>query len=420
MQHETVNPELFRWNRKRFAREMREDSVAVFCSNDEVGSNGNQHCRYRQNPDLYYLTGVTQPETVLVLAPNTAKQGFAEVLFVRRPDHVDARRAGTGLELPQAAQLSGIEQVLFVDALEGVLHELVLLASRVYVNGREDRHAYSEAPARDLRFAERLMRLYPAHKYHRAQPILKKIGMVKSAPEVGLISKAAELANVGLRACAKTLRAGAAEHAVEAAAVAAVIAGGAQGLAHPTRVAAGRRTLFPGYDANAGTLGAGELVSVQLGVTYAGYHASVARALPVDGAFDLRQREAYDYVVSALQFGTNALVPGATLPECEAALRDRLHTVCRQLGLRTARPGVDYAEGCYFHVGRHLRDPYLPYAPLQSGMVLACEPGVYLHDDGFGVQLRNVILVTDQGPVNLTASVPLAIDEVEALAGVTA
>ena len=419
MQTESVNPELFRWNRKRFARAMREDSIAVFCSNDEVGSNGAQHCRFRQNPDLYYLSGISQPETVLVLAPNTAKQGFEEVLFIRRPDHRDVRQRGPGLKRQQAAQLSGVSQVLFIDELDSVLHELILLASRVYINSREHTHAYSEAPARDVRFAERLMKLYPAHKYHRAQPILKQIGMVKSAPEVGLISKATELAGEAFRACAKTVEPGVAEHAVEAVAVSTMIAGGAQGLAHPSRVAGGRRALYPAYDANSGSLEAGTTCTVQLGVAYAGYHSSIARVLPVDGSFDLRQREVYEMLESALRFGASALVPGATLPELEAQLSDRLATICSQLGYRTARQGHDFSESCFAHLGRNLRDPYQPYAPLQSGMVISCGPGLFLHEEKLGMQLRNLILVTDEGPVDLSARVPLAIDEVESLFGVT-
>jgi len=416
----TINSELFNWNRRRFMRHMREDSIAVFFSNDLVSSNGETHRRYRQHPDLYYLTGVTQAETVLILAPNTAKQGFEEVLFIRRPDTRAARLRGPGIDLQQAAQLSGIQQVCFIDELDDHLHELVLLASRIYINSREARHAYSEAPARDLRFAERLMRLYPAHKYHRAQPILKKIGMVKSAPEVGLMSAAIDLARSGFVAASREIRPEKNEQEIEAAISSALIAGGAYGFAHPIRVASGGMTLYPEYDTNSGVLINDSLVQVQVGVAYAGYHASVARVFPASGSFTLRQRKVYEGVEQSLQAGMMNLVPGSSLPECERQLRSQVEESLAALGLPSVQVGTHFPAECYAHIGRNLRDPYEAYAPLQSGMVVTCAPAFYLPEENFGVLLRNVVLVTDEGPVDLTTSIPTAYQAIEEMLGVLA
>ena len=398
-------------------RQMQDDSIAVFFSNDLISSNGATFHRYRQHPDLYYLTGINQPETVLVLAPKTAKQGYEEVLFIRRPDTRAASLRGPGIDLQQAAQLSGIRQVCFLDEMDDTLHDLVLLARRIYINSREDRHAYSEAPARDLRFAERLMRLYPAHKYHRAQPILKKIGMVKSAPEVGLISAAIELAFAGLQSAAKEIRPARNEQEVEAAISSAVIAGGAQGLAHPIRVASGAMTLYPEYDTNSNVLTEDELVQIQVGVMYAGYNASIARTFPVSGSFTDRQRAVYDAVESCLQAGMTSLVPGSSIPECERHLRNQLETSLEAFGVVNAQTGVHFPVECFSHTGRNLKDPHEAYAPLQSGMVMTCAPAIYLPNENFGVLLRNVILVTDEGPVNLSSSVATSSEHIEEMLG---
>ena len=411
-------PDLFRYNRARFARQMLEQSVAVFCSNDQIASNGETGMRFRQNPDLYYLSGITQPDTVLVLAPGTAKQGFEELLFIRRPDHRDTRLRGPGLTLAEAEAASGIAQVCYLDELDDVLHGLVLLATRIYVNAREDAYAYSDAAPRDLRFAERLMKQYPAHKYHRAQPILKTIGMVKSRPEVDLIAKAAHLAHAGLLAAAAYVQPGNAEYRVEAAAAEAIIAGGADGLAHPVRVASGAATLYPEYDANRATLGEEGLVQIHIGVRVNGYHATLARVLPLGHGLSPRQREAYTALIDLLEVGMAQLLPGTTLSECERQSRLALEKTCRELGIDAASAGVHYPTQVYNHVGRHVKDPHDPYAPLQRGMVIACGPALYFPEDGFGMQLRDLVLVTDEGPVNLTAAVPLELDEVEQLAGV--
>ena len=412
-----VTPDLFRYNRARFARQMLEHSVAVFCSNDQVSSNGELGVRFRQNPDLYYLSGITQPDTVLVLAPDTARSGYEEVLFIRRPDHRDTRLRGAGLTIAQASSHSGIARVCFLDELDAVLHELVLLASRIYVNAREDAHAYSDAAPRDLRFAERLMKQYPAHKYHRAQPILKSIGMVKSRPEVDLIARAAPLAHAGFMAAAAYVQPGNTEYRVEAAAAEAIIAGGADALAYPVRVASGEATLYPDYDANRATLGEEGLVQVQIGVRVSGYHATVARVFPLGQGLTARQREVYAALVELLARGTAQLLPGTTLSECERQLRASLEEVCKQLGIDDASAGTPFSAQVYHHVGRHVHDPHDAYAPLQRGMVIACGPAIYVSEEGFGMQLRDLVLVTDEGPVNLTAEVPLDLTEIEQMAG---
>ena len=415
-----VDPALYGRNRRRFAREMLADSVAVFLANDLASSNGAARARFRQNPDLHYLTGVTQPETALLIAPATGARGYAEVLFIRRPDHRATRFSGPGLDLERAAAVSGVRHVRYLDELDGVLHEFVALAARIYVNTREDRHAYSEAPGPDLRYAERLRRAYPAHKYHRAQPILRKIAVVKSAEEVALIREAAALAGRGLRAAAAAVAPGRPEHVAEAAALAEVIGAGAAGLAHPVRVASGANALYPEYEANAGVVGAHDAVQLHVGVTWAGYHASVARVRPAPGGFGDRRRAVYARVEAALEAAIASLLPGATLEECERELRERLVVAAAELGVDAPAAGTHLPPRVFHHVGRYLRDPHAPDTPLQDGMTVTCEPALYLPGEGIGVQLRSIALVTDQGPEDLTADLPVALASIEEGAGALA
>jgi len=264
------------------------------------------------------------------------------------------------------------------------------------------------------------MRLYPAHKYHRAQPILKKIGMVKSAPEVGLIGAAVNLIHAGLQAGAGEIRPNQKEQEIEAAMHSAIIAGGAHGLAHPIRVASGSMSLYPEYDINSGSLEDERLVQLQLGVVYAGYNASIARAFPVNGTFSEHQAKVYQGVENCLYDGMKSLVPGSSLPECERQLRNRLQEVLETLGYAAGHVGVHFPTECYSHIGRNLRDPYEAYAPLQSGMVVTCAPAIYLPEENFGILLRNVVLVTDEGPIDLTSSLPTSIEAIEEMIGVMA
>ena len=410
------HPDLFRWNRSRFMRQMLDASVAVFCSNDEQHAGGSFEVRFRQNPDLFYLTGITQPDTVLVLAPNTARSGFEQVLFIRRSDHPELYCHGSALSKSEASGISGIDKICYLDELDGVLHSLIISSSRIYINAREDAGSFSEAASRDLRFAERLMKMYPAHKYHRAQPILKQIAMVKTAPELGVLRRGVDLAANALQAVVHELKPAVFEYQLEAAATAAIIAGGAEGLAHPVRIASGSNSLYACYDANADTIDDQSPVQVQVGVRVAGYHVSVARIIPpLDRGFDDLQRDLYQAVLESLQFGIEQLLPGGTLPDCEKLVREELIRRCDSFGIDAPRAGWHFSEQVFHHLGRNLEDPYDPYTPLQSSMVLTCAPAIYLHEQGYGMQLRSVILITDEGPVDLTAAIPTSLEDVEKL-----
>ena len=186
MRYEPINPELFVQNRKRFMRKMQPDSIAIFHSNDLMPRSGDTFFPFRQNSGLFYLSGLGQEETVVVLFPDCIKEGFQEVAFIRRTDEVTAIWEGPRYSKEEARAISGIGKIFWLDEMDSVLHELILLAKRIYLNLNEHDRFQSEIPTRDMRFARQLMEQYPLHKYHRAQPILKKMFMQKSPLEVAL------------------------------------------------------------------------------------------------------------------------------------------------------------------------------------------------------------------------------------------
>ncbi|MEM7187650.1 MAG: aminopeptidase P N-terminal domain-containing protein, partial [Bacteroidota bacterium] len=190
MRYSTINPELFLLNRRRFTRKMLPESIAIFHSNDLMPRNGDLYYPFRQNSDLFYLCGLDQAETILVLFPNCIKEGFRELVFIKRTDKFTARWEGQKYSKEEARAVSGIEKVYWVDEMDNILNELILLAKRIYVNTNENDRFNSDVVSRDLRFTKKLMDRYPVHKYHRAQPIMKKLAMIKSNYEIELVQEA--------------------------------------------------------------------------------------------------------------------------------------------------------------------------------------------------------------------------------------
>lgn len=216
MRYDPINPELFKLNRQRFMKKMSPDSIAIFHSNDLMPRNGDVFFPFRQNSDLFYLSGLDQEETVLVLFPDCIKEGFREVAFIKRTDEFIAVWEGEKYTKEQARKISGIDKIFWLDEMDNILNELILLSKRIYLNTNENDRFHSDVPSRDMRFARRAMERYPLHKYHRAQPILKKLAMIKSPLEVDVLGKAIDITDKAFRRVLDYVKPGVREYEVEA------------------------------------------------------------------------------------------------------------------------------------------------------------------------------------------------------------
>lgn len=424
MRYEAINPELFRYNRQRFIRKMQPDSIAVFQSNDHMPRSGDTFFPFRQNSGLFYLSGLDQEDTVVVLFPDCIKEGFQEVAFIRRTDERTAIWEGDKLTQEQARKISGIEKVFWLDEMDGILHELILLAKRVYLNLNEHDRFKSGVVTQDMRFARTLQERYPLHKFHRSQPLLKKQAMIKSPIEVGLIRHAVNITGQAFEQVLDFVRPGVMEYEVEAEIIAEFVRKGARGHAYEPIVASGKNTCVLHYVQNNQRCMDGDLLLLDFGAEYANYAADLSRTIPVSGQFTERQRKVYNAVLRCMKSAQQLLLPGTMLEEYHKEVGKIMESELLQLGLLDKTDIKNQSEkapaykkyfmhGTSHHLGLDVHDLSNRYDPIQAGMVFTCEPAIYIREEGLGIRLENDILVTDNGPVDLCAHIPVEADAIE-------
>ncbi len=419
-----INPTLFQRNRQRFMKAMKPKSVAIFHSNDLMPRNGDQYFPFRQNSDLFYLSGLDQPEAVLVLFPNCVKDGFEEIAFIKKTNEYIARWEGHKYTKEEASRISGIKKIYWLEDMENVLNELILLATRIYVNSNENDRYVSDVVNRDLRFTHELMKQYPTHKYHRSQPIMKKLAMIKSEYEVQLLQKACNITKHAFNRVLEFTKPGVMEYEVEAEIIHEFIRSGANGHGYSPIIASGANSNVLHYNENNMECQDGDVLLMDFGAEYANYTADLSRTIPVNGRFTKRQRAVYDAVLRVMKEAIKMLVPGNLIEEYHKEVGKMMESELIALKLITkhdvekqdpAYPAYKkyFMHGTSHHLGLDVHDLADRYAPIQAGMVFTCEPGIYIPEEGFGIRLEDDILVTDHEPYNLMADIPIEAEEIE-------
>jgi Xaa-Pro aminopeptidase len=426
MKYLPLNPELFQLNRKRFTREMKPGTLAIFNSNDLMPRSGDQFFPFRQNAHLFYLCGIDQEETMLVLFPNCPKEGFKELLLIKRTSEHIAVWEGHKYTKEEARQASGIEKVMFLDEAEGVLHELMLLAEGVYLNVNENDRYLSEVETRELRYARKMQQRYPAHTFHRAQPIMKKLVMVKSQFEIDVTQQAIDITEKAFRRVLDYVKPGVWEYEVEAEITHEFLRRRATGHAYTPIIASGKNACVLHYVDNNQQCQAGDVLLMDFGAEYGNYAADLTRSIPVSGTFTDRQRRVYNAVLRVLKEARAMLVPGTTLEEYNKEVGRIMEGELIDLGLisrdEVASQDPDkpaykkyFMHGTSHHLGLDVHDLCLRYEPFRAGMLFTCEPGIYIPEENLGIRLENNIRITDDGPVDLFANIPIEADEIEEL-----
>ena len=426
MRYQAIPSRLFEQNRQRFMRKMQPDSIAIFYSNDQLPRSGNIWHSFHQDAALFYLSGLDQPETVVVLFPDCVKDGYRELAFIRRTDPFQRIWHGNQLSRQRASEISGIKKVFWLDEMQPVLHELITLAKRIYVNIEERPMPSDGVELKNKREARQLMSNYPAHKFHRAQPLLRKIMMVKHPLEVNQIQEAVDITEAAFRRILSFVEPGKYEYELEAEITHEFIRRRASGHAYPPIVASGARSCILHYTQNNQVCREGDLLLMDMGAEYANYAADITRVLPVSGRFTERQRAVYNGVLGVLQAAKQLLVPGILLEDYEKEVGKLLESALVDLGLikksdlANQNPAYPlYKKYCMHSISHHLglsvHDLANVYDPLMAGMVFTCEPAIYIPEEKIGIRLENNILVTDEGPVDLSANIPIEAAEIEEL-----
>lgn len=421
---------LFEENRRRFMQQMQPNSIAVFYSNDLMMRSGDTNFTFRQNADLFYLCGLDQEETILVLYPNCPKgKAFEAVVFTRQTNEYIQVWEGYKYTQEQVREISGVQTVYWTSAVDTVLNELILLADTIYLNTNEnDRAHFPAAHCANTRRAAELRTQYPAHNVLRAQPIMKNLRMIKSQMEIDILQKACDITEQAFRAALQQTRPDQNECELEALIAYEFLRRGANGHAYNPIVASGANACILHYNDNCRPMRAGDLVLIDVGAEYANYAADLSRTFPINGRFTERQREVYDAVLRVKRFAENIMREGihvdAYTQEVGLFMQSELiglrlldrHDVAKQ---NPAAPLYKkyFPHGTSHHLGLDVHDLAHRYTTMQAGMVFTCEPGIYIPAEGIGIRIEDDLVVQPNGeaPFNLMRNIPIEAEEIESL-----
>lgn len=426
MKYDPLPRKLFEQNRKRLAKRLPKNAIAVFNANDVMPTNADGTMGFRQNNDQFYLSGVDQEESILVLYPGAPNPAWREMLFLKETSDLIAIWEGAKLTKEQATEVSGISSVHWLPAFRDVFRQVMCACGPVYLNTNEHARAADEVETRDGRFIRRCREDFPLHEYRRVAPLMEHLRAVKSKEEVDVIRKAGSITEKGFRRVLSFIRPGVAEYEIEAEFAHEFLRNRASGFAYTPIVATGANACVLHYIENSATCRSGEMVLMDVAAVYGNYASDVTRAFPVNGRFTRRQKQVYEAVLRVQRAAIKMLVPGQRLPDYQKKVQKIMERELLRIGLLKAadvkrqdpkRPLFRkyFMHGTSHHLGLDVHDLGDTFRKFEAGMVLTCEPGIYIREEKLGIRIEDDILITRRGPVNLTAGVPVEPGEIESL-----
>jgi Xaa-Pro aminopeptidase len=426
MHSEQVDSQIFIANRKRFTAKMEPNSIAIFNSNDEIPSNGDALYPFKQNSDLYWLTGIRQEDSMLILFPDNPDKQYREVLVLVRPNELKEKWDGRRHRAAEATALSGIETIIWLDTLDGMLQPMIHLADNIYLNTNENDRKANLLAVRDYRYAQEMMARYPLHNYKRSARIMRDLRSVKSAAEVAVMQQAVDITEKAFRRLLQFITPGVWENQIEAEIIHEFMINRSAGPAYSSIIASGDRARTLHYIANNQECKDGEMVLMDFGAEYGGYCADLTRTVPVNGKFTKRQKEVYNACLHLHDYAKSILKPGIHILKYHDMVGDEATKQFLKIGLiskadvKNESPGNRaYRKYLYHGISHHLgidvHDLGTKTEPLKEGMVLTVEPGIYIEEEQMGVRIENNIWITKTGNKDLFKNIPVKADEIERL-----
>lgn len=428
MRYKQIDKSLFINNRKRLAAELNAGSVAVFNSNDIMPTNADGTMRFRQNNDLFYLTGVDQEETILMLFPDHPEKKFREVLFLRETSELIATWEGHKLAKDEARALSGIETVLWTTDFQRLFNTALTMggAEFIYLNTNEHYRAEVAVETRDSRFIQWCKEKYPLHKYERVAPIMSKLRAVKSKEELNQIQIACDITNAAFRRVLKFVKPGVKEYEIEAEFIHEFLRSGSRGFAYEPIIASGANSCVLHYVENNKSCQAGDVLLLDVGAEYGNYNADMTRTIPVSGKFSQRQKDVYEAVLRIKRAAIKMLKPGVLYYEYHKEVQKITEAELIKLklidktDLKNQNPAKPlfmnyFMHGTGHHLGLDVHDTGNMYSKMQVGMVWTVEPGIYIKKEGLGIRLENNVVIERNGVRDLMKDIPVEAEEIEDL-----
>ena len=424
MRYETIDNKLFIQNRERLVKEMKPGSVAILFSNDMMPRSADSFHAFRQNPDIFHLTGVDQEDSILVLFPDSPNPDWKEVLFVKETSELIAIWVGDKLSKEQATAVSGIQNIVWTRNFDVMFPTIMYQAQNCYLNLTEHDRFSSPAEYGDLRQVRNIMHQFPLHHYERLAPIMHRIRSVKSPIEVAIILHACDITHKGVERVLRFVKPGVMEYEIEAEFTHEFLRNRSRGHAYGPIIASGKNACTLHYDVNDQQCKDGDLILIDVGAEYANYASDLTRTIPVNGRYTQRQKDVYNAVLRVFKGAKKLLLPGNTLKEHLEATAGLIEKELVDLKLITtddirnqdpANPVYRkyFMHGVSHYLGIDVHDVGSRYQKMTAGNIFTCEPGIYIREEGIGVRIENDILITEIGQVDLMEKIPIEVEQIE-------
>ncbi len=426
MKYLPLDPAIFINNRKRFVKKMLPNSIAVFVSNDEWPGNGDALHSFKQNSDLYWLTGIEQEDTMLILFPDCPDPKFREVLVLVRPNALKEKWDGKRLRASEASTISGIQSIVWLDSLDALLQGWIHLADTIYLDTNENDRKASSVRTREYRFVDEMKTKYPLHQFQRAAKIMKELRAIKTKEEVVVVQNAIDITEKTFRRLLKFIQPGVNEYEIEAEIFHSFLSQRATGPAYGSIIASGDNARTLHYVSNNAVCKSGDLILMDFGAEYGGYNADLTRTIPVNGKFTPRQKIVYNACLHLHNYAKSILKPGITIVDYTDKVGEEATKQFVKIGLLNKadiknedpenRAYRKYLyHGISHHLGIDVHDLGTRTAPVQAGMLFTIEPGIYIEEELMGIRIENNFWITKSGSIDLMKNIPITVEEIENL-----
>jgi len=424
MRYTPADKKLYIENRKKFCSHLTARSLAVFNSNDIMPTSADGTMPFIQQTDLFYLSGIDQEESILLVFPEAIEKHNREILFIKETNEEIAIWEGHKYTKDEARGLSGIQSVYWTSQFEEIFNTLVIQAQTIYLNSNEHLRAKNEVEARDLRFAKWCKERYMSHNYDRSQPIMHEIRSVKSNIEIDHLGEAINITEKGFRRVLNFIRPDVMEYEIEAELIHEFVSNRSRRFAFQPIIASGFNACVLHYIENKDRCKNGDLVLMDFGAEYGNYNADLTRCVPVNGRFSERQKSVYNAVLNVQKEAKSMLAPGNTIPEYHNEVGKIMEKELIGLGLLSksdikkqdpSRPAYKkyFMHGTSHHLGLDVHDYGYPQMKMKEGMVLTVEPGIYIREENLGIRLENDVVIRKNGIEDLMKNIPIEPEEIE-------
>ena len=424
MKYSQINPNLFINNRNLLSAKLEENSIAIFNANDIMPTNSDGTMPFKQNSDLFWLSGVDQEESVLAIIKNNNQ--VEEMLFLKETNEHIAIWEGAKLDKELAQKNSGVEKIYWLNQMDEVLNINIEKANKVYLNKNIHSRSTSEVETRDDRFRKTLTKKHPKKEIIEVAPIMHELRFIKSEIEIELMKHACDITEKGLRRILPIIKPGIMEYQIEAELMHEFLSNRSAGFAYQPIIGSGVDSCVLHYIDNNKMCKDGDILLMDFGAEYANYASDLTRTVPVNGRFSERQKNVYNAVHRVMKEATNMLRPGTDHKKMQQEVIKIMEEELIGLGLfdkedvKRQDPSKPMYKKYFMHgtshsLGLDVHDVGDTSTPMQPGMVFTCEPGIYIREEGIGIRLENDVLVTSGDPDDLMKNIPIDYQEIESL-----